>query len=518
MSFRVAAFVGGIAAVALLCALVPDTDPARVGYDLAIVVTTGITWYGSTRAENDRLAWRLIAGGLTCWVVGDLLWDTYAYLRWDRPPVSVADVFYLVGYPLLAAGIVRILTLRTPGRYREGLLDGVAFAIAAAIATWAFLVVPTTKDATLLDAAVWGAYPFADVLIFAAVVWLVFTPGRRGAPTLLLLAFLTGTLVLDLLWTAIPLLDATFDPGPLNAGYPIAYAALALAAILPSSGELTSQTTLPPGRMHPTRFMLLGFALMTAPTIAIATKSNMSIASEAFLFVASMTLASIVLWRFRIAVREREHVQAELEHQLAHDHLTGLYNRQQWIEILQLQLSRAVRTRTQVAVLYLDLDGFKPVNDTFGHAAGDFVLVVVAQRLRALVRPHDVVARVGGDEFAISCEDLHTIADAEEIAARIIAGLAEPVEVAGHLVGQRVAVSASIGITISPGDSDAERLVDGADVAMYQAKQAGKNRYAHVPVGPGIAPPPPGGAQYGPPSGRMSRKEPATDGRELTRQ
>jgi diguanylate cyclase (GGDEF)-like protein len=472
-----AAFVGGIAAVAILCVLAPDSDAARVGYDVAIVVTTIIIWYGTTRAENDRLAWRLIAGGMTCWVIGDLLWDAYAYLRWDRPSVSVADVLYLAGYPLLAAGIVRILTLRTPGRYREGLLDGVAFAIAAAIATWAFLVVPTTQDAGLLDATVWGAYPFADVLLFAAVVWLVLTPGRRGAPTLLLLAFLTGTLLLDLLWTAIPLFDAGFNPGPLNAGYPIAYAALALATVLPSSGELTAVTTLAPGRMHPARFMLLGFALMTAPTIAIATATNMSFASELFLFVASLTLAAIVLWRFRIAVREREHVQAELEHQLAHDHLTGLYNRQQWVEILQLQLSRARRNRTQVAVLYVDLDGFKPVNDTWGHSAGDLVLVAVAQRLEALVRPHDVVARVGGDEFAISCEDLHAMQEAEEIAARIIVGLAEPVEVGNELV----VVSASIGLTMSTDESDAERMVDDADGAMYRAKQAGKNRYAFVP-------------------------------------
>src|SRR4029453_4898987 len=107
-------FMGGIAAVAVLCVLAPDGDAARVGYDIAIVVTTIVTWYGTTRAENDRLAWRLIAAGVTCWVIGDLLWDAYAYLHWDRPSVSVADVLYLAGYPLLAAGIVRILTLRTP--------------------------------------------------------------------------------------------------------------------------------------------------------------------------------------------------------------------------------------------------------------------------------------------------------------------------------------------------------------------------------------------------------------------
>jgi diguanylate cyclase (GGDEF)-like protein len=467
-------FIGGVAAIALLCVLVPDSDFARVGYDVAIIVATAITWYGTTKAENDRLAWRLVASGMTCWVVGDLVWDAYAYLRWERPGVSFADVLYLVGYPLLALGIVRILVLRTPGRYREGLLDGVAFAIAAAIATWAFLVVPTTAEASLLDAVVWGAYPFADVLLLAAVAWLVLTPGRLSTPTLLLMFFLSTTLFLDLLWTAIPLINEGFDLSVLNAGYPVAYAALALAAIVRNSGELTAATTLPEGRMHPARFMLLGFALMTAPTVAIATTTNMSVQSELFLFVASMTLASIVLWRFRIAVRERERVQSELQHQLAHDHLTGLYNRRQWIEGLQLQLLRAGRTGLRVAVLYIDLDDFKPVNDTWGHAAGDDVLSTVAQRLKVLVRPHDVVARVGGDEFAISCEDLSGPADAEEIAVRIIEGLSQPVEIADELVS----VSASIGITMSDDASEAERMVDEADAAMYRAKQAGRNRYA----------------------------------------
>jgi diguanylate cyclase (GGDEF)-like protein len=471
---RVATFLAGVGAASLLCVVAPHSDAARAAYDAATVALVAITWWGATRQPNDALAWRLIAGGLSCWVVGDLVWDGYAFLRWERPSVSFADVLYLAGYPLLAAGILRILMLRTRGRYREGLLDGVAFAIAAAIATWALLVVPTTRDASLVDAIVWGAYPFADVLLLAAVAWLVLTPGHRGVPMLLLLAFLAGTVILDVSWTALPLVDQTFDPGWLNGGYPLTYAALALAAVTPTSSELTVPATSTDTRMHPARFLLLGFALMTAPTIAIASATNMSVQSEVFLFLTSTMLATIVLWRFRIAVREREQAQRDLEHQLAHDQLTGLYNRQPWIGILDAQLARARRSTRLVAVLYVDLDGFKPVNDTWGHAAGDEVLVSIADRLRAIVRPGDVVARVGGDEFAISCEHLAAVSDAEEIAVRLIEDLARPMGVGAA----SVSVSASVGIALGEGPETAETLVEAADAAMYRAKQRGRNRYA----------------------------------------
>jgi diguanylate cyclase (GGDEF)-like protein len=464
-------FLAGIAAVALLCALAPNSNAARVGYDAAIIVVAAVTWRAGRRPGNDALAWSLMAGGMTCWVVGDLIWDGYAYLDWSRPGVSIADVLYLAGYPLFAAGILRILALRTPGRYREGLLDGISFAIAAAIATWALLVVPTTRDAGLLDAIVWGAYPFADVLLLAAVAWLVLTPGRRSAPTWLLLFFLGATWALDVLWSAVPLVNENFNIDLLNAGYPIAYAGLAFAAAAANSSELTAPTTMPNGRMHPARFLLLGFALMTAPCIAIGTTS-ISTGSKIFLFASSTLLAVIVLARFRIAVREREEAHGVLEFQADHDHLTGLYNRRPWVEHLERRLERARHTANVVAVMYIDLDGFKPVNDNWGHATGDELLAAVGDRIRSVVRPRDVVARLGGDEFAVCCDDLASVDDAHVIMARVAESISQPFE-----LGERVVnVSASIGLSTSVGVEAAEVIMREADAAMYEAKQSGRSR------------------------------------------
>ena len=98
MSVRFATLIGGLTAVAIVCVVVPDTTVALVAYDVAIVVTTIMIWHGASRPANDRLAWRLLAAGVTCWCVGDLAWDTYAYLDWVRPSVSIADLLYLASF------------------------------------------------------------------------------------------------------------------------------------------------------------------------------------------------------------------------------------------------------------------------------------------------------------------------------------------------------------------------------------------------------------------------------------
>jgi diguanylate cyclase (GGDEF)-like protein len=166
--------------------------------------------------------------------------------------------------------------------------------------------------------------------------------------------------------------------------------------------------------------------------------------------------------------------QAELlAHRALHDTLTALPNRALFMDRLQVALSRLQRRPGRLGVLYLDLDGFKTVNDTLGHEAGDLLLIEVARRLTAVLRPSDTVARFGGDEFIVLSEGIEE-EDAREIAERITAALSEPL----LLGGKAMPVAASIGVTLGSGSEQADELIREADAAMYQAKQRGGAAYA----------------------------------------
>jgi diguanylate cyclase (GGDEF)-like protein len=162
----------------------------------------------------------------------------------------------------------------------------------------------------------------------------------------------------------------------------------------------------------------------------------------------------------------------EMVHYARHDPLTDLPNRGILLDRAAQALHRARRRGVRVALLFVDLDGFKPVNDRFGHAAGDAVLVEVARRLVANTRDIDTVARLGGDEFAVLLEDV-AVGEVVEISDRILVSLAAGTEVAGH----KVTLAASIGIAYGDGSESGEALLRHADLAMYEAKGRGKAQY-----------------------------------------
>jgi diguanylate cyclase (GGDEF)-like protein/PAS domain S-box-containing protein len=170
----------------------------------------------------------------------------------------------------------------------------------------------------------------------------------------------------------------------------------------------------------------------------------------------------------------RKELERQLAHQAFHDGLTGLPNRVLFMDRLTHALARAARSRSSVAVLFLDLDRFKVINDSLGHDVGDQVLIAVAQHLSGTIRVGDTVARLGGDEFTVLLEDIADPADARAVAERIMSGLQTPFALAGH----EVCITTSIGIAVSAnGLTPAEDLVRDADAAMYRGKSTGKARY-----------------------------------------
>jgi diguanylate cyclase (GGDEF)-like protein len=176
----------------------------------------------------------------------------------------------------------------------------------------------------------------------------------------------------------------------------------------------------------------------------------------------------------RLAHRKALTTSQKLETLALHDPLTGLANRRLLEDRVRMALKHARRERGQMALLYLDLDGFKQVNDQLGHHAGDVLLQQVAERLQGAVRADDTVARLGGDEFMVTLSKVAGTREAARVASKIIEAVAQPYD----LEGQNARVTTSVGLALYPehGDS-ADALMQNADAALYLAKEAGKNAY-----------------------------------------
>jgi diguanylate cyclase (GGDEF)-like protein/PAS domain S-box-containing protein len=183
-------------------------------------------------------------------------------------------------------------------------------------------------------------------------------------------------------------------------------------------------------------------------------------------------MSSAVVLVQDLSERDREH--AELRHRASRDGLTELPNRTEFVHRVGQAMARARRRASWSAVLFLDLDGFKAVNDNLGHAAGDELLFSAAGRISAVMRPEDTLARYGGDEFTVLCEDLHGAEEADAIAQRVLSVF----RTAFLLSAGATSLSASIGVAVvAGGATNALSVIEAADAAMYASKHAGRARY-----------------------------------------
>ncbi|MES9990958.1 MAG: EAL domain-containing protein [Candidatus Thiodiazotropha sp.] len=204
-------------------------------------------------------------------------------------------------------------------------------------------------------------------------------------------------------------------------------------------------------------------------TLASGEVRDVEVHSGPFIWDGKQVLYSIIH-----DITDRKKAEAELEQIANYDPLTGLPNRRLKTDRLRQAIAHSKRNNTSVGVCYMDLDGFKPINDRFGHESGDRILIEIAKRLQTVLREEDTVSRIGGDEFVLILTNLASLNECILILDRLLEAIIEPI----HLDDTSLVVSASIGITLYPeDDGDADILLRHADQAMYWAKEAGKNCY-----------------------------------------
>ncbi|WP_217923052.1 GGDEF domain-containing protein [Miltoncostaea oceani] len=429
--------------------------------------------------REDRVAWSLIAAGALAWSAGDLWWIAAYTGVEDVPYPSVADGLYLAFYPLVYAGLVVLVRGRVRRFHASQWLDGLAAALVVA-AIGAAVLLPPIVDANAGSSAAVVAtnlgYPLGDLLVLGLVVALTglmgWRPGR--AVGLLVAGCLVFTLA-DSVYLFEVAAGTYAEGGLLDALWSVAMVAIGLAAWQPAKRTAA-------GRLEGWYVMVLP-GVVAVGAITLLVFDHYARASSVAVWLSASALVVCVV---RAGITFRENIA-----QAVTDALTGLPNRRLFHDRLDAAVARSRRQRTPMAVLVIDLDRFKDVNDSLGHASGDHLLQEVAVRLRDLVREGDTVARLGGDEFAVLLPGVAGVAAAEGAAASIAAALARPLV----LDGVTIAPQASVGVAVHPdhGATPAD-LLRRADLAMYTAK-AGAYADAAPAVaaqatGAGASPPP----------------------------
>ncbi|MBM2618580.1 GGDEF domain-containing protein [Actinoplanes sp. LDG1-06] len=441
----------------------PESGPAYLSYFAVFALIQVWVWRSVREAAGRaRLAHAAIAGGLSTWFTGDIAYELVSRAYPDMDVVWPAEILWVAGYPLLVGGLLLMVRLRAPGRMREAALDVLAMTTVVASLFWQFYVAPQLAgEHGAVNVALMVFYPFGDVLLFVAGALLALAPGVWSGPTRYLLSALIAWFVADMVASSTALWAPDFDGAHLDAVYLVANCLVAAALCHRDASRLSEPHPRHARRLHPARMVFLGIALLALPAVSAA-RTGESAAARFTTLGTMVVLTVIVLIRFMLMVRTTEQARAAVAHQAAHDQLTGLVNRPE----LLVRLSAALRERdARPVVHFLDLNGFKAVNDVYGHAAGDAVLAGVAERLRAAVREPDTVARLGGDEFVV-------LSEATDDDAAFTDRLRHAVEQPTFFDGHELRVGVSIGV-VAAADLDeptAESLLATADAGMYREK------------------------------------------------
>ncbi|RLV47991.1 bifunctional diguanylate cyclase/phosphodiesterase [Nocardioides mangrovicus] len=449
---------------------------------LGLVGVLGVLGGVTLHRPAPALPWWLMALGLALWVVGDTF---YAYAEGTvhvaQDLANGGDVSYLLGYPLFAVAIAQLARARGLRTDLAATLDGMLLACGLGLICYELLL----RQAEAGSLSVWHqvvifGYPLGDLVVLVALVHLVASPGGWGTSARLLFGAVTLLIAADLANSVVELRTGD-SPRGLQVLWLASYVLWGSAALHPTMTRLTAPAEHAEERFGRLRLVALVLAVLVAPA-TLATQAALHTRVDVWgVVIGAALMFSLVVVRMYVALNEvsrseaaRTRLQLQLAHEANHDFLTGLVNRPQGLRMVANALHRGRRSGATVALLFVDLDGFKRVNDVRGHAAGDELLQLVARRLEAQVRAGDVVARLGGDEFIVLLDPVDDPPAAMRAARRVVSDLAEPFELT-H--GGPVTIGASVGVAVNAGlGTDADTLLHHADLAAYRAKSSGKGR------------------------------------------
>ncbi|MEP6807616.1 MAG: EAL domain-containing protein [Chloroflexota bacterium] len=466
--------------------LLPTADAMDLYYQLpGMVAVVAILLGIRLHRPSDARPWVALASGLTLSSLGD--WTSVLLSRLGINPFpSVADVFYLGGMLVVVVAIVWLARGRIPGGDRASLLDALIVAVGVALLTWVFLMAPIVSDTTqsLLEIAVALAYPAIDILLLGIMVRLILAPGSHVMAVRLLIGALVAFLLADYPYAFLSLSGGYYNGNIIDAGWMIGAVLWGAAALHPSMARIAEPVQ--PAEVHfgIWRLGLLAGASLMAPAVLVIealTGGRIDVPVVAtgcvVLFLLVIARLDSVVGQLRTTLDQRRLLETELERRALHDPLTGLANRVLFHDRLEHALCRR---EGNVAVMFIDLDDFKTVNDAHGHAAGDRVLTAVAESFRSSLRPGDTVARLGGDEFAILLAESPDRYEAGVVAGRLLRAAQVPVNVGGFVYSIGASIGISLAGTASSVDAAsalADDLMRDADIAMYVAKGQGKGTF-----------------------------------------
>jgi diguanylate cyclase (GGDEF)-like protein len=459
------AVVGLVAGVTGLASSVPAVGATTVALGSVVALATGILVHGKQQAAAWRWAWLVVLAGFA-------LLAGHEMTSVPGPLDHVIDrsVWTLLGVTLLVAAVLWLLHQREPGCAGDAAWQAVLAAAALGFVAWALL---TTGDALPGTGARIIAMTTAlmDLVALWLLARLVSLTGRYPAAYRYVIA---GVLCLFTVHAASAAGSLTGQPMPvarLNAIELWAYALLAAGALhlsMRTRFESVPIRSRPPGTAQ----------LAAAAAVAVLGPLVLGVSAGTGRHVAPATVAGAALLPLLVVVRLVRQVRerSSAEYRAQHDALTGLPNRTLLDDRLSEAIAHAGRSGESLAVMFLDLDRFKNINDSLGHHVGNQLLQAVAQRIRVTLREEDTVARFGGDEFVVLLAHTRSVVDRDRVARKLLAIFDGPFPVDGR----ELVTSTSIGVAVFPDDGeDGETLIKHADTAMYRAKAAGRGTVQH---------------------------------------